>query len=86
MLSAIWKTFFFFLHSSAYDLFLPYHSNLELKAAGTLEVKLVQAKGLTNKELIGKSDPFATLFIRPLRDRTKKSKTIVRQPSPMRAS
>ncbi|KAF7830317.1 synaptotagmin-4-like [Senna tora] len=52
------------------------YSHLELKAEGTLEVKLVQAKGLTNKELIGKSDPFATLFVRPLRDRTKKSKTI----------
>ena len=52
--------------------------DLELKPSGILEVKLVQAKDLSNKDLIGKSDPFATLFIRPLRNRTKKSKTIVR--------
>lgn len=45
---------------------------------GTLEVKLVQAKNLANKDLIGKSDPFAVLFVRPLRDRTQTSKTIVR--------
>lgn len=44
---------------------------------GKLNVKLVQASELTNKDLIGKSDPFAVLFIRPLRDRMKTSKTIV---------
>lgn len=44
---------------------------------GILEVKLVQAKELTNKDIIGKSDPYAVLYIRPLRNRTKKSKTIV---------
>jgi len=55
-------------------------SDLELKPVGTLEVKLVRAKDLTNKDVIGKSDPFAVLFIRPLHDRTKTSKTIVRQP------
>lgn len=52
-------------------------SDLELKPTGILEVKLVQAKGLTNKDLIGKSDPYAVLYIRPLRDRTKTSKVIV---------
>ncbi|XP_010555014.1 PREDICTED: synaptotagmin-4 [Tarenaya hassleriana] len=52
------------------------YSDLELKPVGTLEVKLVQAKDLTNKDLIGKSDPYAMLFIRPLREKTKKSKTI----------
>ncbi|KAL0904774.1 hypothetical protein M5K25_026924 [Dendrobium thyrsiflorum] len=52
------------------------YSDLELKPVGTLEVKLVQAKNLTNKDLIGKSDPFAKLYIRPLRDRIKRSKTI----------
>lgn len=41
-------------------------------------MKLVQAKELTNKDLIGKSDPFAVLYIRPLRDRMKTSKIIVR--------
>ncbi|WJX90370.1 Synaptotagmin-5, variant 2 [Trifolium repens] len=52
------------------------YSDLELKPVGILEVKLVQAKDLTNKDIIGKSDPYAVLYIRPLRNRTKKSKTI----------
>lgn len=52
-------------------------SDLELKPVGVLEVKLVQAKDLTNKDIIGKSDPFAQLYVRPLRDRIKTSKTIV---------
>lgn len=52
-------------------------SDLELKPVGVLEVKLVQAKGLTNKDIVGKSDPYAKLYIRPLRDRTKTSKIIV---------
>ncbi|KAD3067856.1 hypothetical protein E3N88_35736 [Mikania micrantha] len=52
------------------------YSDLELKPMGTLEVKLVQAQGLTNKDFIGKSDPFAKLYIRPLRSRTKTSKVI----------
>ena len=55
-------------------------SNLELKPVGILEVKLVQAKNLTNKDIIGKSDPYAVIFVRPLRDRTKTSKIMVRQP------
>ncbi|KAE8724492.1 Synaptotagmin-4 [Hibiscus syriacus] len=49
---------------------------LELKPVGKLDVKLVQAKELTNKDIIGKSDPFDVLFIRPLLDKTKTSKTI----------
>lgn len=52
------------------------YSDLELKPVGILEVKLVQARALTNKDLIGKSDPYAVLYVRPLRDRMKKSKTI----------
>lgn len=56
-------------------------SDLELKPVGMLEVKLVQAKNLTNKDLVGKSDPFAKMFIRPLREKTKRSKTIVSSPS-----
>ncbi|KAL9339656.1 hypothetical protein Peur_068671 [Populus x canadensis] len=52
------------------------YSDLELKPVGILEVKLVQAKDLTNKDLIGKSDPFAKLYIRPLPDKTKTSKII----------
>ncbi|KAG6599376.1 Synaptotagmin-5, partial [Cucurbita argyrosperma subsp. sororia] len=52
------------------------YSDLELKPVGILEVKLVQAKELTNKDMIGKSDPYAVLYIRPLRDRMKTSKII----------
>ncbi|KAG8656841.1 hypothetical protein MANES_03G013200v8 [Manihot esculenta] len=59
------------------------YSDLEVKPVGTLEVKLVQAKELTNKDVIGKSDPFAVLFVRPLRDRMKTSKTIDNQLNPV---
>ncbi|WOL19076.1 synaptotagmin-5-like [Canna indica] len=52
------------------------YSDLELKPTGILEVKLVQAKDLTNKDIIGKSDPYSELYIRPLRDRIKTSKVI----------
>ncbi|KAJ0752029.1 putative C2 domain, synaptotagmin-like mitochondrial-lipid-binding domain, C2 domain superfamily [Helianthus annuus] len=52
------------------------YSDLELKPVGTLEVKLVQAQGLKNKDIIGKSDPFAELYIRPLRNRMQTSKVI----------
>lgn len=53
------------------------YSDLELKPVGILETKLVQAKDLTNKDLIGKSDPYAVLYIRPIPARMKKSKIIV---------
>lgn len=53
------------------------YSDLELKPVGTLEVKLVQARDLTNKDLIGKSDPFAIVYVRPLPDKMKRSKIIV---------
>uniref|UniRef100_A0A5B6ZAP4 Synaptotagmin-5-like n=1 Tax=Davidia involucrata TaxID=16924 RepID=A0A5B6ZAP4_DAVIN len=59
------------------------YSDLELKPVGILEVKLVQAKELTNKDIIGKSDPFAVLYIRPLPDRMKTSKTINNQLNPV---
>ncbi|KAK6941707.1 C2 domain [Dillenia turbinata] len=59
------------------------YSDLELKPVGRLEVKLVQAKELTNKDIIGKSDPFAVLYIRPLRDRMKTSRTINNQLNPI---
>ncbi|CAO2841142.1 unnamed protein product [Amaranthus hypochondriacus] len=59
------------------------YSDLELKPVGMLEVKLVQAKELTNKDLIGKSDPYAVLYVRPTRDRTKTSKTINNQLNPI---
>ncbi|XP_022882412.1 synaptotagmin-5-like [Olea europaea var. sylvestris] len=59
------------------------YSDLELKPVGILEVKLVQAKELTNKDIIGKSDPYAVLYVRPLRDRMKKSRTINNQLNPI---
>lgn len=37
----------------------------------------MQGKELTNKDVIGKSDPYAVLYIRPLRERMKRSRTIV---------
>lgn len=43
---------------------------------GTLEVKLIQAQGLTNKDLIGKSDPFAKLYTRNLHSMMQTSKVI----------
>jgi len=49
------------------------YSDLELRPTGVLEVKLVQAKELKNKDLIGKSDPFVVLYVCPLRNRMEKS-------------
>ncbi|WRX32219.1 C2 domain - like 10 [Theobroma cacao] len=59
------------------------YSDLELKPVGMLEVKLVQARDLTNKDIIGKSDPYAVLHVRPLPSRTKKSKTINNELNPI---
>ncbi|KAI3468003.1 hypothetical protein Pfo_024666 [Paulownia fortunei] len=59
------------------------YSYLEVKPVGILEVKLIEAKELTNKDIIGKSDPFAKIFIRPVRDRTKTSKTKDNQINPI---
>ena len=41
-------------------------SDLELKPHGKLTVTVVPAESLKNKELIGKSDPYVVLFIRPM--------------------
>ncbi|XP_009125786.1 synaptotagmin-4 [Brassica rapa] len=59
------------------------YSDLELKPVGTLDVKLVQAKDLSNKDVIGKSDPYAVVFIRPLPNKTKKTKTISNSLNPI---
>ncbi|WCJ30332.1 Calcium-dependent lipid-binding (CaLB domain) family protein [Euphorbia peplus] len=59
------------------------YSYLEVKPVGTLDVKLVQGKELSNKDLIGKSDPYAVLFVRPTKERTKTSKTIDNQLNPI---
>ncbi|CAM0905709.1 unnamed protein product [Alopecurus aequalis] len=41
-------------------------SELELKPEGKLSVTVVKAMSLKNKELIGKSDPYVTLYVRPM--------------------
>ena len=41
-------------------------SELELKPEGKLSVTVVKATSLKNKELIGKSDPYVTLYVRPI--------------------
>ncbi|XP_055817343.1 calcium-dependent lipid-binding protein-like [Solanum dulcamara] len=41
-------------------------SDLELKPQGKLIVTVVKANGLKNHEMIGKSDPYAVVHIRPL--------------------
>ena len=42
---------------------------------GQLDVKLVEARDLLNLDLIGKSDPFAILYVRPIPTRMVKSRT-----------
>ncbi|KAL4571441.1 hypothetical protein LXL04_018200 [Taraxacum kok-saghyz] len=51
-------------------------SDLELKPMATLEVKLIQGHALTNKDLIGKSDPYAKMYLGPERGKTQSSKII----------
>ncbi|XP_078152236.1 calcium-dependent lipid-binding protein-like [Carex rostrata] len=41
-------------------------SDLELKPEGKLMVTVVRAKALKNKEVIGKSDPYVIVYIRPI--------------------
>lgn len=41
-------------------------SQLELKPQGKLTVTVVRANDLKNMEMIGKSDPYVVLYIRPL--------------------
>ncbi|PUZ69343.1 hypothetical protein GQ55_2G100300 [Panicum hallii var. hallii] len=41
-------------------------SDLELKPQGKLSVTVVKATSLKNKELIGKSDPYVRLYVRPM--------------------
>ncbi|KAL2623548.1 hypothetical protein R1flu_003753 [Riccia fluitans] len=52
------------------------HNDLLPPASGILDVKLVQAKQLLNKDLVSKADAFALLYIRPIPARMKRSKTI----------
>ncbi|CAI8613043.1 unnamed protein product [Vicia faba] len=41
-------------------------SELELKPQGMLRVTVIKANDLKNKEMIGKSDPYTVVYIRPL--------------------
>ncbi|KAI3917707.1 hypothetical protein MKW98_021469 [Papaver atlanticum] len=41
-------------------------SELELKPQGNLSVTVIKANDLKNAEMIGKSDPYAAIFIRPI--------------------
>lgn len=41
-------------------------SELELKPVGLLKVTIVRATDLKNMELIGKSDPYVVVHVRPL--------------------
>ncbi|EER96263.1 hypothetical protein BDA96_02G119700 [Sorghum bicolor] len=41
-------------------------SDLELKPQGRLSVTVVKATSLRNKEMIGKSDPYVKLYVRPM--------------------
>ncbi|KAK9758018.1 hypothetical protein RND81_01G201200 [Saponaria officinalis] len=41
-------------------------SDLELKPQGKLTVTIVKATDLKNKEMIGKSDPYTVIYIRPI--------------------
>lgn len=41
-------------------------SELELKPQGKLTVTVVKANDLKNMEMIGKSDPYVVVYIRPL--------------------
>lgn len=41
-------------------------SDLELKPQGKLSITIVKANDLKNMEMIGKSDPYVVLYIRPV--------------------
>lgn len=53
-----------FLISLSFLLLL--HSELELKPEGKLKVTVVKANDLKNMDMIGKSDPYVVVYIRPL--------------------
>ena len=47
-------------------LFAFFFSEMELKPQGRLAVTVVKATCLVNMEMIGKSDPYVVLYIRPM--------------------
>ena len=63
-----WKWFCIRSPSQLVDLYCLFflYSDLELKPQGKLSVTVVKATSLKNKELIGKSDPYVRLYVRPM--------------------
>lgn len=57
---------FIFYNIILIEAFLPFCSELELKPQGKLAVTIVKANNLKNMEMIGKSDPYVVLHVRPL--------------------
>lgn len=45
---------------------LTLYSDLELKPQGKITLTVVRANDLKNMEMIGKSDPYVVVYIRPL--------------------
>lgn len=60
-------TFIFYFKGCIYDTsFFGLCSELELKPQGKLTLTVVRANDLKNMEMIGKSDPYVVVYIRPL--------------------
>lgn len=58
--------FLFVLRVVIYNIFFGLCSELELKPQGKLTLTVVKANDLKNMEMIGKSDPYVVVYIRPL--------------------
>ncbi|CAI5965794.1 unnamed protein product [Closterium sp. NIES-64] len=56
---------------------------LQMRTVGVLEVKLVEGRDLVNLSLLGTIDPYATLFVRPIPARTRRSRTIANSVNPL---
>ncbi|GJP51801.1 hypothetical protein CLOM_g10938 [Closterium sp. NIES-68] len=56
---------------------------LQMRTVGVLEVKLVEGRDLRNLALLGTIDPYATLFVRPIPSRTRRSRTIPNSVNPL---
>ncbi|CAI5513329.1 unnamed protein product [Closterium sp. Naga37s-1] len=56
---------------------------LQMRTVGVVEVKLVEGKDLVNLSLLGTIDPYATLFVRPIPARTRRSRTIANSVNPL---
>ncbi|CAI5978931.1 unnamed protein product [Closterium sp. NIES-65] len=54
-----------------------------MRTVGVLEVKLVEGRDLVNLSLLGTIDPYATLFVRPIPARTRRSRTIANSVNPL---